>query len=320
MKKVSLLSIIALISCLYSCNFKNNHSNETNADSVVVEKLVIADTYHLSGDTAKPACKVVLTMEIPVKYKQDSDYLHLQKILSPLTFGDEYTGDSLKQAAQKVVESHVNAYKEIEPEFEKDYFRTLTDFVKSEYSQYQIFPPGKLIFNAFNLCPFDKVKVVIIGQDPYHGPGQAHGLCFSVNDGVPFPPSLVNIFKEIKADIGTDAPATGNLTRWAEQGVLLLNATLTVRAHQAGSHQNRGWETFTDAAIRALAEEKENLVFILWGSYAQKKGAFIDRNKHLVLTSAHPSPLSAYNGFFGNKHFSRTNDYLKTHGKTEIAW
>ena len=320
MKKVSLLSIIALISCLYSCNFKNNHSNETNADSVVVEKLVIADTYHLSGDTAKPACKVVLTMEIPVKYKQDSDYLHLQKILSPLTFGDEYTGDSLKQAAQKVVESHVNAYKEIEPEFEKDYFRTLTDFVKSEYSQYQIFPPGKLIFNAFNLCPFDKVKVVIIGQDPYHGPGQAHGLCFSVNDGVPFPPSLVNIFKEIKADIGSDAPTTGNLTRWAEQGVLLLNATLTVRAHQAGSHQNRGWETFTDAAIRALAEEKENLVFILWGSYAQKKGAFIDRNKHLVLTSAHPSPLSAYNGFFGNKHFSRTNDYLKTHGKTEIAW
>ena len=152
----------------------------------------------------------------------------------------------------------------LQPEFEKDYFRTLTEFVKSEYSQYQIFPPGKLIFNAFNLCPFDKVKVVIIGQDPYHGPGQAHGLCFSVNDGVPFPPSLVNIFKEIKADIGTDAPTTGNLTRWAEQGVLLLNATLTVRAHQAGSHQNRGWEAFTDAAIRALAEEREHLVFILW--------------------------------------------------------
>ena len=227
----------------------------------------------------------------------------------------------------------------LQPEFDKDYFRTLTEFVKSEYSQYQIFPPGRLIFNAFNLCPFDKVKVVIIGQDPYHGPGQAHGLCFSVNDGVQFhgpgqahglcfsvndgvqfPPSLVNIFKEIKADIGTDAPTTGNLTRWAEQGVLLLNATLTVRAHQAGSHQNRGWETFTDAAIRALAESKEHLVFILWGSYAQKKGAFIDRNKHLVLTSAHPSPLSAYNGFFGNKHFSRTNDYLKAHGETEINW
>ena len=192
----------------------------------------------------------------------------------------------------------------LQPEFEKDYFRTLTEFVRSEYSQYQIFPPGKLIFNAFNLCPFDKVKVVIIGQDPYHGPGQAHGLCFSVNDGVAFPPSLVNIFKEIKEDIG----------------VLLLNATLTVRAHQAGSHQRHGWEEFTDAAIRVLAEERENLVFILWGSYAQKKGAFIDRNKHLVLSSAHPSPLSAYNGFFGHKHFSKTNEYLRTHGKTEINW
>lgn len=206
----------------------------------------------------------------------------------------------------------------LQPEFDKDYFYTLTNFVREEYSKYAIYPPGKLIFNAFNLCPFDKVKVVIIGQDPYHGPGQAHGLCFSVNDGVPFPPSLVNIFKEIKADIGTDAPPTGNLTRWAEQGVLLLNATLTVRAHQAGSHQNRGWETFTDAAIRILAEEREHLVFILWGAYAQRKGAFIDRNKHLVLTSAHPSPLSAYNGFFGNKHFSKTNEYLKAHGKEEI--
>ena len=164
------------------------------------------------------------------------------------------------------------------------------------------------------------MKVVIIGQDPYHGPGQAHGLCFSVNDGVRFPPSLINIFKEIKDDIGTDAPNTGNLTRWAEQGVLLLNATLTVRAHQAGSHQNRGWETFTDAAIRVLAEQREHLVFILWGSYAQRKGAFIDRSKHLVLTSAHPSPLSAYNGFFGNKHFSRANAYLKEHGEQEIAW
>ena len=162
--------------------------------------------------------------------------------------------------------------------------------------------------------------MVIIGQDPYHGPGQAHGLCFSVNDGVPFPPSLQNIFKEIKSDIGHEAPATGNLTRWAEQGVLMLNATLTVRAHQAGSHQRHGWETFTDAAIRILAEERENLVFILWGAYAQKKGAFIDRSKHLVLTSAHPSPLSAYNGFFGNKHFSRTNEYLKAHGKKEISW
>ena len=206
------------------------------------------------------------------------------------------------------------------PEFEKDYFKELINFVKQEYSHGAVYPPGPYIFNAFEHCPFDKVKVVIIGQDPYHGPGPAHGLCFSVNDGVPFPPSLINIFKEIKADIGTDAPTTGNLTRWAEQGVLLLNATLTVRAHQAGSHQRRGWEEFTDAAIRVLAEEREHLVFILWGGYAQRKGAFIDRNKHLVLSSAHPSPLSAYNGFFGNKHFSRANEYLKTYGETEIVW
>jgi uracil-DNA glycosylase len=177
-----------------------------------------------------------------------------------------------------------------------------------------------LIFNAFNQCPFDEAKVVIIGQDPYHGPGQAHGLCFSVNDGVRFPPSLQNIFKEIQNDLGIPVPATGNLTRWAEQGVLLLNATLTVRAHQAGSHQRQGWESFTDAAIRALAEEREHLVFILWGSYAQKKGAFIDRSRHLVLSSAHPSPLSAYQGFFGNKHFSLANAYLEEHGKTPIKW
>ena len=206
------------------------------------------------------------------------------------------------------------------PEFDKDYFIRLTEFVRREYQTTTVYPPGKLIFNAFNLCPYNKVKVVIIGQDPYHGPGQAHGLCFSVNDGIPFPPSLQNIFKEIHDDLGTPIPTTGNLTRWAEQGVLLLNATLTVRAHQAGSHQRQGWEEFTDAAIRALAENREHLVFILWGAYAQKKGAFIDRNRHLVLTSAHPSPLSAYNGFFGNKHFSRANDYLKAHGKTEIIW
>jgi uracil-DNA glycosylase len=205
-------------------------------------------------------------------------------------------------------------------EFEKDYFIKLTDFVRSEYSQYTIFPPGKLIFNAFNLCPFDKTNVVIIGQDPYHGDGQAHGLCFSVNDGVAFPPSLVNIFKEIRDDIGKEPPKTGNLTHWAEQGVLLLNATLTVRAHQAGSHQRRGWEEFTDAAIRALNDDRENLVFILWGAYAQKKGAFIDRHRHLVLSSAHPSPLSAYHGFFGNHHFSLTNQYLRDHGKPEIDW
>ncbi|KAA6342294.1 Uracil-DNA glycosylase [termite gut metagenome] len=208
----------------------------------------------------------------------------------------------------------------LQPEFEKGYFHILTDFVREEYKQYTIYPPGSLIFNAFNLCPFDKVKVVIIGQDPYHGPGQAHGLCFSVNDGVPFPPSLINIFQEIKNDIGGNTPQSGNLTRWAKQGVLLLNATLTVRAHLAGSHQNKGWEVFTDAAIRLLAEERSNMVFILWGAYAQRKGAFIDRTKHLVLTSAHPSPLSAYSGFFNNKHFSRTNEYLKSYGDTEIVW
>ena len=210
--------------------------------------------------------------------------------------------------------------KALSEEFKKDYFVRLTTFVREEYNKATIYPPGKLIFNAFNLCPFDEVKVVIIGQDPYHGPGQAHGLCFSVNDGIPFPPSLKNIFKEIHDDLGKPIPTTGNLTRWAEQGVLLLNATLTVREHQAASHQRQGWEEFTDAAIKALAEQREHLVFILWGAYAQKKGAFIDRNKHLVLTSVHPSPLSAYNGFFGNKHFSRTNEYLVQMGKEPIDW
>ena len=206
------------------------------------------------------------------------------------------------------------------PEFEKDYFIKLTEFVRAEYASKTIYPPAKLIFNAFDHCPFDDVKVVIIGQDPYHGPGQAHGLCFSVAEGIPNPPSLQNIFKEIMSDLGKPMPANGDLTRWARQGVLLLNATLTVQAHQAGSHQRKGWEEFTDAAIRLLAEEREHLVFILWGAYAQKKGAFIDCSKHLVLASAHPSPLSAYNGFFGNKHFSRTNEYLKAHGIAEIEW
>ncbi|MBP1594386.1 MAG: uracil-DNA glycosylase [Bacteroidetes bacterium] len=210
--------------------------------------------------------------------------------------------------------------KHLAPEFEADYFSRLTNFIRDEYERYTVYPPGKLIFNAFNSCPFDKVKVVIIGQDPYHEPGQAHGLCFSVNDGVPFPPSLQNIFKEIASDLGIPAPTSGNLTRWTEQGVLLMNATLTVRAHQAGSHQNKGWETFTDAAIRHLADEREYLVFILWGSYAQKKGAMIDRNKHLVLSSAHPSPLSAYRGFFGNGHFSKANKYLLEHGIGPINW
>lgn len=214
-----------------------------------------------------------------------------------------------------------NSWKQhIGKEFDKSYFIQLTDFVRKEYKEYTIYPPGKLIFNAFNLCPFDKVKVVIIGQDPYHEQGQAQGLCFSVNKGVPFPPSLVNIFKEIHNDLGKPMPQDGDLTRWTKQGVLLLNATLTVRAHQAGSHQNKGWEEFTDAAIKALNEEREHLVFILWGGYARKKGAIIDRSKHLVLESAHPSPLSAYHGFFGNKHFSRTNDYLAAHGETPIDW
>jgi len=205
-------------------------------------------------------------------------------------------------------------------EFEKQYFINLTDFVRSEYMFATCYPPGKLIFNAFNLCPFDKTKVVIIGQDPYHEPGQAHGLCFSVNDGVMFPPSLVNIFKEIQSDLGIPVPQSGNLTRWAEQGVLLLNATLTVRAHQAGSHQRRGWEEFTDAAIRALAQEREHLVFILWGAYAQGKAHMIDPSRHLVLKSVHPSPLSAHRGFFGNRHFSRANEYLVQNGIEPIAW
>lgn len=210
--------------------------------------------------------------------------------------------------------------KRLAMEFEKPYFAQLIEFVRHEYQTTFCYPPGKLIFNAFNLCPFDKVKVVIIGQDPYHGPGQAHGLCFSVNDGVPFPPSLQNIFKEIQNDTGAPVPSTGNLTRWAEQGVLLLNATLTVRAHQAGSHQRRGWEEFTDAAIKVLSDQREHLVFILWGAYAQKKGAVIDRSKHLVLSSAHPSPLSAYHGFFGNRHFSLANAYLEQNGQTPINW
>ena len=209
---------------------------------------------------------------------------------------------------------------ELETEFQQPYFRQLTDFVRSEYRQTTCYPPGPLIFNAFNLCPFHQVKVVIIGQDPYHGPGQAHGLCFSVNDGIPFPPSLQNIFKEIADDLGRPVPPSGNLTRWANQGVLLLNATLTVRAHQAGSHQGHGWETFTDAVIRILSERRTGLVFILWGSYAQRKGAVIDTSRHLVLKSAHPSPLSAYHGFFGNHHFSLANDYLIQHGQTPINW
>ena len=211
--------------------------------------------------------------------------------------------------------------KRLAGEFEKPYFANLVQMVRQEYSQYRCYPPGPLIFNAFNLCPFDKVKVVIIGQDPYHEPGQAMGLSFSVPDGVPMPPSLINIFKEIEMDLGKPMPASGNLTRWAEQGVMLLNATLTVRAHLAGSHQRRGWETFTDAAIKALSDGREHLVFILWGGYARSKAALIDQTRHLVVQSVHPSPLSANRGgWFGNHHFSHANAYLQAHGQQPIDW
>lgn len=214
-----------------------------------------------------------------------------------------------------------NSWKErLKTEFEKNYFKQLVDFVKDEYAQHKVFPPGRLIFSAFDHCPFNDTRVVIIGQDPYHGVGQANGLCFSVSEGIRTPPSLINIFKEIKDDLGKSIPASGNLERWADQGVLLLNATLTVRAASPGSHQNKGWEEFTDAVIRILNEEKEHLVFMLWGSYAQKKGAIIDRSKHLVLESAHPSPFAAHRGFFGNKHFSKCNDYLRENGLPPIDW
>jgi uracil-DNA glycosylase len=209
---------------------------------------------------------------------------------------------------------------QLQDEFEKPYFIQLTDFVRSEYQGQKIYPPAKLIFNAFEQCPFDQLKVVILGQDPYHGPGQAHGLCFSVNDGVEFPPSLRNIFKEIHDDTGAPIPTSGNLTRWAQQGVLLLNATLTVRAHLAGSHQKKGWEQFTDAVIHLVADRLEHVVFILWGNYAISKAGFVDQRKHLVLQSVHPSPLSASRGFFGNHQFSKANKYLQEHGKEPIVW
>lgn len=208
----------------------------------------------------------------------------------------------------------------LQAEFDKPYFAALVDFVKREYATKRIFPPAPLIFNAFDQCPLDEVKVVILGQDPYHGPGQAHGLCFSVNDGVEFPPSLINIFKEIERDLHIPVPSTGNLLRWAKQGVLLLNATLTVEAHRAGSHQGKGWEVFTDAVIRVLSEKRENLVFMLWGSYAQQKGIQINHSKHLVLRSVHPSPLSAYRGFIGCGHFSEANEFLISKEKTPIQW
>ena len=212
--------------------------------------------------------------------------------------------------------------KALAEEFEKPYFKTLTDAVRREYSDpaLKVYPPAGKIFAAFDTTPFDRVKVVIIGQDPYHGPGQANGLCFSVSPGIEVPPSLRNIFQEIHDDTGVPVPVSGDLSRWARQGVLLLNASLTVREHQPKSHSGIGWETFTDAAVHALAEKREHLVFLLWGSDAIRKGSFIDRNRHLVLTAPHPSPLSAYRGFFGCRHFSQANEYLKDHGETPIEW
>lgn len=206
------------------------------------------------------------------------------------------------------------------PEFEKPYFKTLTDFVRERCRVAEVYPPGRSIFAAFDASPFDQTKVVIVGQDPYHGPGQANGLCFSVAPGVPLPPSLQNIFKEVGSDTGAPFPADGDLTRWARQGVLLLNSSLTVEAHRPKSHSGRGWEEFTDAVVRALAFGREHLVFMLWGSDAARKGAVIPRDRHLVLTSAHPSPLSAYRGFFGNHHFSLANAYLREHGQTPVNW
>ena len=209
----------------------------------------------------------------------------------------------------------------LQPEFDKPYFPKLAEFLRQEYSTQRVYPPGKLIFNAFDKCSFDDARVVILGQDPYHGEGQANGLAFSVAEGITKPPSLINIFKEIQDDLGKPVPKSGNLERWAEQGVMLLNSTLTVRAGQAGSHQGKGWETFTDAVIKLIAEEKQHVVFMLWGAYAQKKGAVIDEAKHLVLKAKHPSPMAAqWGGWFGNKHFSQANEYLVSKGLPAIDW
>jgi len=209
----------------------------------------------------------------------------------------------------------------LQPEFDKPYFVKLAEFLREEYSTQRIYPLGRLMFNAFDKCSFDDTRVIVLGQDPYHGEGQANGMAFSVADGITKPPSLINIFKEIQDDLGKTMPKSGNLERWAEQGVMLLNSTLTVRAGQAGSHQNKGWETFTDAVIKLISEEKQHVVFLLWGAYAQKKGAVIDTSKHLVLTSKHPSPMAAqWGGWFGNKHFSQANNYLKSKGLAEVDW
>jgi uracil-DNA glycosylase len=217
----------------------------------------------------------------------------------------------------KIEDSWKNALSGV---FELDFFQRLVSFVRDEYQSHQVFPPGKEIFNAFQHCPLQSVKVVILGQDPYHGPGQAHGLSFSVKPGIPFPPSLLNIFKEIKADLGNDMPPNGDLTRWANQGVFLLNATLTVRASQAGSHQNRGWEVFTNEVIKVINSQRENVVFMLWGAYAQKKAELIDSKKHLILKAPHPSPLSAHRGFLGCRHFSKANEYLIEQHRLPIEW
>ncbi len=208
----------------------------------------------------------------------------------------------------------------MEQEFKKDYFQSLVAFIKQEYQSGKVYPPGSQIFRAFDFCPVDQVKVVVIGQDPYHGDGQANGLCFSVAEGVPMPPSLLNIFKELKNDLGKEIPPHGSLERWAKQGVLLLNATLTVKAKQPGSHQNNGWEQFTDAVIKELSNQKEKLIFILWGAYAQKKGEVIDTNRHFIISSPHPSPFAAHRGFFGSKPFSKTNIFLQQLGKQTIDW
>ncbi|MDO6820169.1 uracil-DNA glycosylase [Zobellia sp. 1_MG-2023] len=219
------------------------------------------------------------------------------------------------------VQIHKSWIPPLSQEFEAPYFKQLIEFVKAEYTQNTCYPKGKDIFAAFDHSPFDKTKVVIIGQDPYHGPNQANGLCFSVKDGIPHPPSLINIFKEIETDLGKPYPRSGNLERWADQGVLLLNATLTVRAHEAGSHQKKGWETFTDAVIKKLSNEKQDLIFLLWGGFAKKKAKLIDENKHHILTSGHPSPLSANRGYwFGNRHFSQVNEILKKKGLEPINW
>lgn len=220
-----------------------------------------------------------------------------------------------------LIEINPSWKEKLKEEFDKSYFVNLVEFVKNEYATHRCFPNDNLIFSAFDYCPFNNVKVVIIGQDPYHGFGQANGLCFSVNDGVTFPPSLINIFKEIEQDLKLPIPISGNLERWARQGVLLLNATLTVRESEAGSHQKKGWEQFTDAVIQKISNEKENVVFLLWGGFAKKKGAKIDRTKHFILEAGHPSPLSANRGFwFGNKHFSATNSFLKSKNFKEIEW